>query len=381
MTNSNISSNSSSTVEDNIMEFYLKHYSHILRNRSLTEIIAESGLLLIIDFFSIFGNVALCWILYKSASLQTLTNLFILVLAISDILMGTLCIPFSIVVLIQGEWIFGVHVCRMQCYLIYALGFGSLQTLTLVAINRYYRILKPRRYSYLFTVKSTLGIVIVDWMCTAVLLAIPYMTKNVIPQFSPAKSACVMFRNPTSSKASILSINMAIVVISTIIPTTVITICYCRIFKLVGAHFNRIRPALASKDTVSQLKSNVLEIKSTRTLFLLLIAFAGCWLPVLIIELIQTFFIPWWKLPRSCHLIWTFCGCLRSAINPFIFASTSRSFRKRFWLVLKGSNSDSSEILYMRKRSQVLVRVSEGISKPGDDMVIVDMMQEYQQIK
>lgn len=167
---------------------------------------------------------------------------------------------------------------------------------------------------------------------------------------------------------------MAIVILSTIIPTVVITFCYFRIFNLVGAHFNRIRPALESRDTASQLKSNVLEIKSTRTLFLLLIAFAGCWLPVLIIELIQTFFIQWWNLPRFCHLIWTFCGCLRSAINPFIFASTSRSFRKRFWFVLKGGSSDSSEILSMRKRSQVVTRVSEGNSKPGVDVAVVDLV-------
>lgn len=372
--NSNVSSQQSNSTfpnRENSFEFHMELYSHLLRDRNIGQIVVESGVLLLINILSIFGNVALCWIMYKSSSLQTLTNLFILVLAASDIVMGLLCIPFSVAVLIQGEWVFGVHVCRMQCFLVYVLGFGSLQTMTLVAINRYYRIVKPRRYRDVFTVKSTMGIVVVDWVCTALFLAIPFMTSNVLSRFSPAKSACVMFRNPASSKASILSINMAIVTLSTIIPTAIITFCYCRIFKLVGTHFSRIRPALTSRDTASQLKSNVLEIKSTRTLFLLLIAFAVCWLPVLIIETIQTFFIPWWKLPRSCHLLWTFCGCLRSAVNPFIFASTSRSFRKRFWIVLKGGNSDSSEIIsnMARKRSQV-IRVSEVLSKPGDAAII-----------
>lgn len=352
-----------SFTSDEGFQVYNEKYFLYLRERSIGQVVAESGLLFIIDFLSVFGNIALCWIMYKSSSLRTLTNVFILVLAASDILMGLLCIPFSVAVLIRGTWLFGVHICRMQCFLVYALGFGSLQTMTLVAVNRYYRIVKPSRYRNIFTLRSTLGTIALVWVLTVSFLTIPFLTENVISLFSPGKSACVMFRNPESSKASIISVNMTIVTLSTIIPTVIIVFCYCRIFRLVGSHFNRVRPALATKSTSSQLKANVLEIKSTRTLFLVLIAFAVCWLPVFIIELIQTFFIPWWKLSRSCHLLWTFCGCLRSAVNPFIFASTSRSFRRRFWIVLKGGNSDSSgEILSnntMYGRKSQTLRVSE----------------------
>ena len=113
-----------------------------------------------------------------------------------------------------------------------------------------------------------------------------------------------------------------------------------------GNHFIRVHPTLRPRQgNKPQLAPNILEIKSTRTLFFVLLAFAVCWLPVFTIEVLQLF-ISWWKLPRACHLLWTFCGSLGTAVNPFVFGITCRTFRAKFkaFLFSEGTKRPSSEV-------------------------------------
>lgn len=324
-----------------------KYYSDILQHRGTAEVVLESGILGLINAVTLVGNTLLCIVIYKNKSLRTLTNIFIVFLAISDILMGIFCVPFSVAVFIQGKWVFGNHICRMQCFFVYFLAIGSLQTLTMIAVNRYYRVLKSSKYKKVFTFKSTVGILILVWLSTGLFLGITLSTKAVLPDFSPVKGACVMFGNPQSSSVAMYSVNMTLVTVFAIIPTVVISFSYFRVFRVVGNHFIRVYPTFNSRhinSTTSQLAPNILEIKSTRTLFFVLLAFAICWLPVFTIEVLQLF-IDWWKLPRSCHLLWTFCGSLGTAVNPFVFGITCRTFRKKFLALLFSEGAKpSSEV-------------------------------------
>lgn len=321
-----------------------EYYSYVLQHRGTAEIVVESGILSLINAVTVVGNTLLCIVVYKNKSLRTLTNIFIVFLALSDILMGIFCIPFSVAVFIQGEWIFGRHICRMQCFFVYFLALGSLQTLTMVAVNRYYRVLKSSKYKKIFTFKSTVGILILVWLTTGLFLAITFLTKAVLVGFSPVKGACVMFKNQKSSSVAMYSVNLTLVTVFAIIPTVVISFSYFRVFRVVGNHFIRVFPTMSTRgnrSTVSQLAPNILEIKSTRTLFFVLLAFSICWLPVFTIEVLQLF-INWWKLPRSCHLLWTFCGSLGTAVNPFVFGITCRNFRKKFLALLFSEGAKTS---------------------------------------
>ena len=134
--------NATLTMEDAPTQYF----SHILEHRGTAEVVLESGILSLINVVTVVGNTLLCMVIYKNEALRTLTNIFIVFLAISDIVMGFLCIPFSLGVFIRGKWVFGQYVCRMQCFLIYFLALGSLQTLTMIAVNRYYRVLKSSQY-------------------------------------------------------------------------------------------------------------------------------------------------------------------------------------------------------------------------------------------
>ena len=65
------------------------------------------GLFAIINVAAFVGNLSVCYAVYRNQRLRTLSNMFVVALAISDILMSTCCMPFSVATLIHGQWIFG----------------------------------------------------------------------------------------------------------------------------------------------------------------------------------------------------------------------------------------------------------------------------------
>ena len=84
--------------------------------------ILESSLCLILNFLSISGNLIVCITVYKTPRLRTTTNIYILALALSDLLSAVCVMPLAAGVLITGRWIFGAPGCELH-------GFFSLFTL------------------------------------------------------------------------------------------------------------------------------------------------------------------------------------------------------------------------------------------------------------
>lgn len=63
--------------------------------------------------------------------------------------------------------------CQFQGYIAIALAVASIYTLVLMAVNRYYRIVKPAKYLRYFTKKKTTIMILVSWS-SALRAPLPY---------------------------------------------------------------------------------------------------------------------------------------------------------------------------------------------------------------
>lgn len=64
-------------------------------------------------FVALFGNGLVCYVVYSSPRMRTVTNLFIVNLAVGDILMTLVCVPFTFVpTLLLQFWPFGAPLCH-----------------------------------------------------------------------------------------------------------------------------------------------------------------------------------------------------------------------------------------------------------------------------
>ena len=77
----------------------------------------------------------------------------------------------------------------------------------------------------------------------------------------------------------------------------------------------------------------VKEIKVTKSLAIVVFAFALCWIPFWIIVVIQRFASDV-VVPRNIQLLCPFLMFFSSTINPFIYAGMNPSFRAEFRRIL-----------------------------------------------
>lgn len=98
---------------------------------------------LIIAVLSIAGNVLVCWAVAINTTLKNATNYFLVSLAVADILVGCLAIPFAITISIGLPSDF--YGCLFLACFVLVLTQSSIFSLLAVAIDRYLAVKIPLR--------------------------------------------------------------------------------------------------------------------------------------------------------------------------------------------------------------------------------------------
>ena len=102
-------------------------------NRNLCLILAYSLIVVI----SLAGNLLVCKVIYELKESRTTTNVLIGNLAISDLLMTVLNIPFNIMRTVLDNWPFGETLCILVPFVQSASAHCSSITMMVIAIERY----------------------------------------------------------------------------------------------------------------------------------------------------------------------------------------------------------------------------------------------------
>lgn len=66
---------------------------------------------------SVLGNALVVAVLALNRRLRTVTNAFLLSLALSDLLLALCCMPFTLIPNLMGTFVFGDVVCKLMAYL------------------------------------------------------------------------------------------------------------------------------------------------------------------------------------------------------------------------------------------------------------------------
>ena len=135
-----------------------------MQSRSTVTIVLESLVFALILLLIFVGNAATLLIIALNSRMRTTTNMFVASLAISDFLLGVLSAgPVAYPALLLSKWPFDDTTCQYQGYIAVTLAVASTQTLALMAVNRYFRIVRPAKYQAYFTMKKTLIMILVSW--------------------------------------------------------------------------------------------------------------------------------------------------------------------------------------------------------------------------
>ena len=293
------------------------------RPTSLTVI--EATVVVLMNIVSVTGNTLVCIAVYRNHRLRNVTTMFVVALAVSDLAMGCFAMPVTAGILIQGRFPYDHPVCTFHGFCIFTFAIVSLETLCVIAINRFFCIVKPQQYPSFFTAKKTFCYIVVVVFIALICSVPPLFPSDIHYAFQPGKAMCLY---PFESS---LSFTFFLEIVSINTPLVIIAICYYKVYKVVrnaNRTFAQNNPGPNSQGT-TQLSANVEEAKVTKTLVAVLIGFVSCWLPISVVDIVDVVTgAP--ILPRQLYLTYALLIYTSSTINPFIYGVFNRTFRKEF---------------------------------------------------
>lgn len=291
-------------------------------HRSIGIIIIEVAVCILIDMMALFGNVLVSLAVIRSPKLRTSASMFILALAIADVLMALICIPITCGILVSEDWINISALCDIQGFAILTLALMSIATLALTALNRFFRVVKPAIYKRFFTKKNSLLLIGVVWLMIVAFYAGLLVSKATHVRYEPSYAVCAVAHTLVQTLAEFVFVILAFITI---------VVSYSLVFVRIRRDQLSMVSSLLGQNR--DLNISVEEIKISNLLFMTVLGFAICWVPSLVVITMDRV-SPDTTPPRSRTLLCTYLSYLNAALNPFIYGVMNRSFRAEYKRIL-----------------------------------------------
>ena len=296
--------------------------------RSRSEIGLEVALSILICLISILDNLLVVYVVNNDSRLKSVTSIFIHNLALTDISIASLQIPFWIISLYKGTWIFRGKWCEISAAILFTCGLASILTMGLIAVNRYIRVVKPALYNRFFPSKRIARVYCVLVWIASMLLATP-------PFYGFGKMA----HNPLFAICSFAwkaeHILYIILVVGVAINGTTIVIfhCYYKIYKTLKESTQNLN-AHSIEDGAVLSQSPRTDIKLLKTSFTIVCIFLMIWGPVTVVVIVESAGI---FIPREISMPVIYLVFIGSLVNPIIYGIMNPQFQAAFKRALRFS--------------------------------------------
>ncbi|KAM4745964.1 adenosine A2a receptor a isoform 1-T2 [Anableps anableps] len=289
---------------------------------------------LLIAVFSVLGNVLVCWAVCLNSNLQSITNFFVVSLAVADIAVGVLAIPFAIV--ISTGFCSNFYGCLFIACFVLVLTQNSIFSLLAIAIDRYIAIKIPLRYNSLVTSHRARGTITICWALSIIIGLTPMMgwhkvsnsTESINNTCQPGLMKC-LFEEVVNMEYMVYFNFFACV----LIPLLLMLAIYLCIFMAARHQLKLIKvEAFRGEKSRSTLQK---EVQAAKSLAIIVGLFAVCWLPLHIINCFTLFCPQCDRPPLWIMYVAIILSHANSVINPFIYAYRIREFRQTFRKIIR----------------------------------------------
>uniref|UniRef100_A0AAQ4P4W9 G-protein coupled receptors family 1 profile domain-containing protein n=1 Tax=Gasterosteus aculeatus aculeatus TaxID=481459 RepID=A0AAQ4P4W9_GASAC len=250
--------------------------------------------------------------------LHSPTNLLLLSLAVSDLLVGLLLMPAQIL-LLGGCWILGSMMCGLFYYASFILTSASVGNMVLISIDRYVAICDPMCYPTKVTHKRVQVCICLCWFSSVFYNGVILIEFLKLPDsFNSCYGECVVV---------IDFITGAVDVWMTFVgPVSVIVVLYMRVFVAAASQARAVRSHVAAVSVQGSLgvTAKRSERKAARTLGVVVVAFVICFCPY--------FYPSFASKAMSTSMVFSIFGVwllyCNSCLNPVVYAFFYPWFRR-----------------------------------------------------
>ncbi|XP_060912219.1 adenosine receptor A2b isoform X1 [Labrus mixtus] len=317
----------------------------------------------VIAVLSISGNVLVCWAVAINTTLKNATNYFLVSLAVADILVGCLAIPFAITMSI-GIYLDFYGCLFLACFVL-VLTQSSIFSLLAIAIDRYLAVKIPLRYKELMTGKTAREIIAILWILSFVIGLIPFFGWNSMHKSCGNNNGSAA-QNTTDGGPggggdllpscwlqcyfeSVVDMKYMVYFnffVCVLLPLLIMLCIYLKIFTVARKQLRKIELKCVGNGDSHHHGLLQKEIRAAKSLSIIVGLFAICWLPVHILNCLTLFYKNMQK-PELVMYVAIILSHANSAVNPIIYAYRIQDFRNTFRKILAQHFLCRREELYL----------------------------------
>ncbi|XP_008831333.1 D(1B) dopamine receptor [Nannospalax galili] len=355
--------------------------------------VVTAGLLTLLILWTLLGNVLVCAAIVRSRHLRAkMTNVFIVSLAVSDLFVALLVMPWKAVAEVAGYWPFGAF-CDVWVAFDIMCSTASILNLCIISVDRYWAISRPFRYERKMTQRVALVMVGLAWTLSILISFIPVqlnwhrdqagswggagLQSNETP-WEEDRENTGQAENCDSSLNRTYAISSSL--ISFYIPVAIMIVTYTRIYRIAQVQIRRISSLERAAEHAQSCRSHGAcetdarasirkETKVFKTLSMIMGVFVCCWLPFFILNCMVPFCEdgddqdPRAGFPcisETTFDIFVWFGWANSSLNPIIYAFNA-DFRKVFAQLLGCSHVCSQTPVQAVNISNKLVSYNQDV--------------------
>lgn len=310
-------------------------------------------LLSLLILWTLLGNILVCSAVLRFRHLRTkVTNIFIVSLALSDLFVAVLVMPWKAVAEVAGYWPFGTF-CNIWVAFDIMCSTASILNLCIISVDRYWAISSPFRYERKMTQRVAFVMISITWTLSVLISFIPVQLNwhkangDDAAGHSPASQQ--MGENCDSSLSREYAISSSL--ISFYIPVAIMIVTYTRIYRIAQIQIRRIASLERAAEHAQSCRTNRIECqhhntlktsikretKVLKTLSVIMGVFVCCWLPFFVLNCM----VPFCDRPptdqdaglpcvsETTFDVFVWFGWTNSSLNPIIYAFNAE-FRKAF---------------------------------------------------
>uniref|UniRef100_A0A667YTQ8 Gastrin/cholecystokinin type B receptor n=1 Tax=Myripristis murdjan TaxID=586833 RepID=A0A667YTQ8_9TELE len=316
----------------------------------------------LIFLLSVLGNSLIIAVLVRNRRMRTVTNLFLLSLAVSDLMVSLVCIPFTLIPNLMRDFIFGTGMCKLVMYF---MGVSvSVSTFNLVAISleRYSAICNPLTSRTWQTKSHAAKVISATWVASFILM-LPYPISSTLKPFirlnnSTGHMCRLVWPNDVIQQSWYVSLLLLLFLIPGIVMMTAYGLISMELYRGIRQELNSrkssrdrqsstgsikpgdsdgcyLQPSKKRSMTLGRVYSNnstanlMAKKRVIRMLLVIVFLFFVCWTPVFVVNAWQAFdrrsAYRLTGAPISfIHLLSYTSAC----VNPIIYCFMNKRFRQ-----------------------------------------------------